>query len=370
LMSSLALLAFASGQLVTNLVHQRTKSAEVGMSPATVSNDLTGDRLFIWHLFAFAGALGALFYLYEGVQATGGLVFLQSFKGFSSVLSLAEDRLSFAQSTTGYLYELYGVVLPLSGTAFLLRFTKKHDKRHRNLALLLLGLAAAALTAAGYRTELMLFCVMVFVPLSYFYGTGFNRTLGVILIGAFILFVVVSAGIYSNQVGPSLSTSIIDRIFLIQALGPQFVFQAYPAHESFTGGSTLVGDLSGILPGHQTGYSSLLPSLRGVKSLNNPTGSTADLYLNFGPIGMMLGMFFLGALCQLIHASLSVGRTITRLALSAGATAALAYGALAGIAGVILQFGILTVALMGAGIWLFGNTPGTTSSARTHRALS
>ncbi len=343
LLSSLALAAF-SVPLAYAWLHGRLPNPE-----GRVVNDLVGEKELVWNVFAAVGVLGALYYLLRGESATGGLPLLHLFHGFASVHSLAETRLEFATGTTGYLYEFYGVILPVTAVAFMLRWLATGSRRHRRRALALLGFSAFTLVAAGYRGPVELFCVLVAIALSYGLGGLRNKAGAGIGVLAAAAFVVLSLGIYSNPgVGTSAGQGMMARVFEVQALGPQFVVQAYPYPYPYTGGASLVHDLRGALHDHQPGFAEELPGLRGARSLSNPVGAAFDAYVNFGPAGIAAAMFVMGCAALAVHRRLARNATASRIALGSGLSAALAYGALAGIAGVLLQFGVVTVGLMAA----------------------
>lgn len=343
LLSSLALLA-CSAPLAYAWLRRGLAEPEGG-----VVNDLSGEREFAWNVFAALGVLGALYYLIRGASATGELPLLHLFHGFASVHTLAESRLGFATGTSGYLYEFYGVILPVSAVAFMLRWLSTRRRRDRRRALLLLGLATFTLVAAGYRGPIELFLVLIAIALSYALGGLRNRagvTIGALAAAAFIL---LSLGIYSNPgTGTNAGQGMMARVFQVQAIGPAFVAQTFPSPYRYTDGSSLAHDLEGALPGRQAGFSTQLVALRGANSLNNPIGSAFDAYVNFGPAGIAALMFTLGWATVAVHRRLVLKRTASAIALGSGLSAALAYGALAGMAGVLLQYGVVTIGLMAA----------------------
>ena len=340
LLSSLALTAFSVPLAYAWILH-RSPKPEGG-----IVNDLVDETEVVWNIFATVGVLGAFYYLLRGASATGGLPLLHTFHGFASVRSLAESRLAFATGATGYLYEFYGVILPISAVAFMLRWLSTGSRRHRRKALALLGLSAFTLIAAGYRGPVELFLVLVAIALSYGLGSLRNKTGVAIGVLAAAAFAVLSLGYYSNDSGVSAGQGMMARVFEIQADGPQFVAQSFPSLYPYTDGTSLAHDLEGAFHDHQAGFSSELPALRGAKSLNNPVGAAFDAYANFGPVGLAVVMFSLGLMTLAIHRRLVRERTVSAIALAAGLSAALAYGALTGIAGVLLQFGVVTVGLM------------------------
>lgn len=135
-----------------------------------------------------------------------------------------------------------------------------------------------------------------------------------------------------------------NRIFVIQAIGPQYIFSVYPDNHDFLEGASLIHDLKGILPGVQKGMSSLLPEMRGVKSHTNPIGVMGDMYINFGWAGALLYMFCAGVFSQTLHIWLSnrKKRTISNIAVGSMIGMALAYSVIAGAVGVLFQFGMVT----------------------------
>lgn len=347
LLSSLALLAF-SVPLAFAWLHGSSLKPEGG-----VVNDLVGEKAVVWNIFAALGIIGSLYYLFRGTSATGDLPLLRLFHGSTSVHALAESRLAFTTGATGYLYEFYGVILPVSGVAFMMAWLSTGSRRHRRRALLLLGLSAFTLVAAGYRGPIELFFVLVGCSLSYALGGLRNKAGAAIATFATFAFILLSLGIYSNAgIGMNAGQSMMARIFQIQAIGPAFVARVFPSPYPYSEGVGLAHDLAGALPGRQVGFSTELVALRGASSLNNPIGSAFDAYVNFGPAGIAVLMATLGCALVAVHRRLARKRTASAIALGSGLSAALAYGALAGIAGVLLQYGAVTVGLMAVVQWL------------------
>jgi hypothetical protein len=132
-----------------------------------------------------------------------------------------------------------------------------------------------------------------------------------------------------------------------------------------------VPGLEGAPHTHQEGFAEQLPAPRGARSLSNPVGVAFDGYVNFGPAGVAAVMFVLGYAVLAVHGRASRSQAVSSVALWSGLSAALAYGALAGIAGVLLQFGAVTVALMAGVQWLAGAAASRRAAAadREGRAL-
>jgi hypothetical protein len=302
----------------------------------------------VWNIFAVTGVLGAVYYLLRGASATGGLPLLHLLHGFSSVHSLAQTRLAFATGTTGYVYEFYGVILPVSAVAFMLRWLATGSRSHRRQALALLAVTGFTLVAAGYRGPVQLFFLTVAIGASYGLGGLRNKAGMALAVTAAGAFIALSAGIYSNPgVGSATGQATEARIFQVQAIGPQFVAQAYPSQFPYSDGADLARDLAGgLLHEHEEGFAEQLPALRGVKSLSNPVGAAFDAYVNFGPVGLAAVMFLLGWATVALHRRIAGMQAVSGIALGAGMSSALAAASVAGIAGTLLQYGVVTVALM------------------------
>jgi hypothetical protein len=341
LLSSLALLAF-SVPLALAWLHGGLPEPEGG-----IVNDLAGETELTWNIFAAAGVAGALWFLVRGASATGGLPLLHLFHGFASVHSLDVERLAFADGSVGYTYEFYGVILPVTAVAFMLRWLATGSRRHRQRALFLLGLAAFTLVAAGYRNEVELFFLVVVIALSYGLGGLANKVGAAVAVFAVAAFLLLSAGIYSNPGADTTTAQATQaRIFQIQADGPEFVAQNWPSPYPYYGGAEIVQGLEGALHTHKPGFAQQLPALRGVRSLSNPVGAAFEGYVNFGPAGLAAVMLVLGCATVAVHRRLARKRTVSAIALGSGLSAALASASVVSISGVLLQYGVVTVGLM------------------------
>lgn len=351
-MSTVALACFGIGQLLV-ASGQRAMGQRVPKRKRIVHNDFDFGNRAAWRLFAVLGVLGAALFVTGGVLRSRSLPLLDIFASYDDVRHFAELRSTFNQGGGGYLYQLYAVILPVTTLAFLLRSFVTQDNRHRRTAVFLTGVSIVALAAAGYRGELMRFFLLLGIGLSYYHGTlwtPWSRRLAAV---AAVSFVGLSSGVFTSSTTGSVRETAVNRVFSIQALGPQYVYDRYQDRSDFAHGRLLIQDFKGVLPGRQLGFSSVLPGLRHTRSLNNPIGSTADVYVNFGPVGVVIYMGFFGALVQVIHSRIDRGRrSVTQLALGAGLTTAIGYSAIAGIAGSVLQYGLVTVGLMSTVVYL------------------
>lgn len=349
-MSCVTLLAFAVGIYAPLVIVGGQRVRRMARRLPLTRNDLVGERLVLWSAFAGLGAVGALVFLVGGAARTGKLpVVSLAAGGFSGdVRSFADARLAFASSAgQGYLYNLHAIVLPASALAFLFGYLGTRRRRYLWPAALLSILAALASLAGGYRGAVMLLALTACVALAYYRGTAWSPATRRLGVAALALLAVISAAAHSDKSGKvSTREILLTRVFKIQALGPQYVYQTFPPSGDFSGGRALLEDVKGVLPGTQRGLSSQLPEARGVKSLNNPVGVPAELYLNFGPYGLAAAMVLFGAACHCLHGWIVERRGAGSVAVAAVLTTGVAYGALAGIVGALFQFGVVTAGLM------------------------
>lgn len=353
-MSCVTLLAFAVGIYAPLVIVGRHRVQGMARRLPPARNDLVGERLVLWTAFAGLGAVGALVFLVAGTARTGKLPILSLVAGgFSGdVRSFADARLAFASSAgQGYLYNLHAVVLPASALAFLFAYMGTRRGRYLWPAVLLSILAASASLAGGYRGAVMLLALTICVALAYYRGTAWSPATRRLTVAALTLLAITSAAAHSDERGKvSTSEILLTRVFKIQALGPQYVYQALPPSGDFSGGRALLEEAKGVLPGTQLGLSSRLPDARGVKSLNNPVGVPAELYLNFGPYGLAAAMVLFGAACHCLHRRILERRSAGSVAVAAVLTTGVAYGALAGVVGALFQFGVVTAGLMAVAV--------------------
>gem|GEM_PF-3038746 len=298
----------------------------------------------MWRLFAGIAIIGGLVYVGLGYRAAGTIPLFHS--GHYAVWKAS--RHAFKQfAGYGYISELANVLLPVVSIYFLLRdIQRRRWPRARVICLMLV--VAFVLAAPGHRGPLLIYVFMIAIAVSYLRG-GFSPykyllggAVGVLLFAGFTL--VSGASRYNSE---SLVTNTAVRIFKEQALGPRFVYQRFASRRLM--GASYLDDLDGVLPGRQQGFSAEIPELRGKKSHNNPTGVTAEAFMNFGYIGVIVQMWLWGVITYLLHVGLL---KYTRrgdaggVALFVGGAFAMSYGAIAGLVGVLFQFGVVLVILM------------------------
>jgi oligosaccharide repeat unit polymerase len=352
-MSSVALLAFGAGHyLAGGMTRRRVRSTVSNWAP--LHNDLVNSRLQVWKLYSSIGVASALYLLVVGARRAGGIPIVSTFLGGfgGSVRAYAANRLTFSQVPGGgYVYNLYAIMLPIAALAFYLRSRRVIETRSRLYAFVLMGISVVAAASGGYRGQVLILALLFIIGLSWEGGAAWastSRRMGALVL---VLVGLISAAAYSSADPNQSATSILaTRVFRTQADGAQFIYQVFPEKVPFSKGRLLFDDFKGILPGRQPGLSSRLPALRGVKSLNNPVGAVAELYLNFGPYGMALAMFLFGAGTYWLHRRFLRVRTVSGVALGSGMISAIGYAASAGIVGVLLQYGIVTVLLMASGL--------------------
>jgi oligosaccharide repeat unit polymerase len=348
--SSIGLFCFAVGQFFSALPRRKSlKQRMTTLKYDSILNDMRGEFLVVWKAFFVTSGGMALIYILLGLSRAGGIPAFDLFGRYGDLYEFKEARQAFCRVPgAGYLFQFYGVILPITTAAFLMRFFSVRKRDAKWIALLLCVYTGFALIAPGHRGPIMIFMITIAVTASYYFGNLNSPFLRRLALMGLIFFAVLTAGkLATSDEDVDLVRATANRIFRVQALGPQYVYATFPKEHAFFYGETLLQDLAGVLPGRQKGFSSLLPELRNKQSFNNPIGSMADIYINFGMPGMIIFMITLGALCQWIHTRLVLHRrTISRIALGSGIVTAVGYSSLAGLVGVFFQFGIVTVGIM------------------------
>lgn len=316
------------------------------MTSSTAYDDVHGLRGQIWKFLAFVAVLMTLVYLVLGYKSAGCFPVLKMIYGFENVSRFVEARTSFGKIPgAGYLFQFYGVLLPIVSVLFLLKNFGLRLRKASMLTVFLLVMTSFVLLAPGHRAPLLFFGVYIAIAISYYFGTLNHRLVRRVGIISLMAFLLLTMGKFSED--QSIKRAMFysaNRIFVIQAIGPQYIFSVYPDNHDFLEGASLIHDLKGILPGVQKGMSSLLPEMRGVKSHTNPIGVMGDMYINFGWAGALLYMFCAGVFSQTLHIWLSnrKKRTISNIAVGSMIGMALAYSVIAGAVGVLFQFGMVT----------------------------
>jgi oligosaccharide repeat unit polymerase len=295
-----------------------------------------------------------IIYLMLGWRQSGTIPIIQSYRGFRDVHEFIQSRIAFTSVPgAGYFSQFYGVILPLGSIVFLLRYIMCQRFIDKLLFSVLCGFTILLLVAPGHRAPLLFYFITILTAMSYYYRGLNKKMLWCFTAVVLFAFSILTLAKFSGDENVHLFTAIKNRVFKVQALGPQFVYQYFPEKVKFQRGEMILADLMGILPGRQEGFSTRLPELRGKKSHNNPIGSIADIYINFGLLGVMVFMFLWGAIAQWIHiVMIARTHTVTRLTLMTGITMAFGYSSIAGIVGVFFQFGIFTIAFMAIGFMI------------------
>lgn len=298
------------------------------------------------------------YYLYSGIQRTGIIPFFAMITGTGSTRDMILARYEFTHiSGAGYFYQFYGNILPF---LFLISFAKylhyKNTKWKYTSILLFLG-TSFSLIAAGSRAPILIFVFMIFILLNLYYGKiSISQFLKFIIMSFIILFILTffkfgigtDKGILIGMLNGLEYT--LRRIFIIQSIPIDFVFKHFPYSYDFRFGTTWISDLKGLLPGQQLGFATELARIRseilGTRATNTPIGFFGELYVNFGLVGVFIGMFILGNILQKLHIYIMRSeKTLVNLAFFAALTQAIAYLSLVALVGVIFQFGVIAFLL-------------------------
>ncbi|HEY1805301.1 MAG TPA: oligosaccharide repeat unit polymerase, partial [Terracidiphilus sp.] len=91
--------------------------------------------------------------------------------------------------------------------------------------------------------------------------------------------------------------------FIIYISNFQKVFQTFSATGQRMLGSTFFMDLATILPGHQQDYQSWLKDETGLtfEGFGIPPTIVGDMFINFGPLGVIVGCFIFGVMARWIY---------------------------------------------------------------------
>lgn len=192
------------------------------------------------------------------------------------------------------------------------------SRRKKELTMLALALAVGgAMLLTGSRRYTLTTIIYLVLVRHYLYR---RLKFGWSFVLAFVGFVGINLfGMLrdpNSATSVSLSTASFYR-FVTFITNFQKVFQTFSATGQRMMGSTFFMDLATILPGHQQDYQSWLKDLTGLnfEGFGIPPTIVGDMYINFGPVGVIVGCFCFGAAARWIYDKLILQRSFSGISL-------------------------------------------------------
>lgn len=351
---NLALVACTTGVILATYVHGFEPQREIrNYCSLPLAIKWSGVSFtIIYAILLTLGLLAAVVYLVSAMRRAGTMPFLMALSGNSSVRSVTQARFLFTSVPFGgYLYEFYGVILPFLSLVAWGRASFQPSRIWKLVASCVTGITSLVLISAGHRGPVLFYLLLIVVFWGWVKRQSFVNWVPIILLLIVLMFVIMTGLVYGvefDKKGIRRASQIsIERVGHVQTIGLVFVFDIFPRAIPFQHGRTFLEDLMGVLPGRQEGFATQIAHLRDVKSRNNPIGIVGDLYVNFGMIGIAVGMFIFGILSQSLQIYfLRRERTLLNTTLLACLAVSITGVATSSIVGTLFQRGVITYPLV------------------------
>ncbi len=346
----------AVGSLAIGVV---VASVHVGFRPASEfsryrilpvidpTDDTYSKSAFI--LLLLVAVAGSVLYLVTGYQNARGIPILEALSG-GNVLEIRESRFAFSDIVSaGYFYQFYGNLLPFLAAYALGKGICRQSRWWWALFVTTALWTTLVNLAGGARAPTLDFLMLLVIVVIWFRGRS-HLWIGLGMVLILGLFVALTSLLYGVPFDNALDISA-SRIFYTQSVGLEFVLSMFPRFYPYEYGQSILRDLIGVLPGRQEGSATVIAAMRVARSRNNPIGAVGDLYVDFGPVGVALGMVIIGYLLQRLTIHYVRGeRTVVNTVTGAALNVALGRLAITSMVGTIFQFGVMMFAF--AGVYL------------------
>ncbi len=321
---SLGLAAFASGALIGDITLNRGQNLHVIRQVQVVQRAVSGS--ISWALVFYCIGLAVIIFFFFRIGA------------IPILLSDAENsRFSLRAGSAS---------LPIIAYAFFMTgaLTIIAHARTRWVMVgagVLVGIAVLALIGGGFRAPALKFMLATFIVFAYVRWSRIPWIWLAILLSVVIL-LVGGLGYFRREAAFTTDIVIIFRlavfrIFVNNLYVLDFIFDLYPAFEPFMYGRSYAIDIITLLPGPQPHFGFWLKDRLGLVFDGGGVTQTivGEFYLNFGWVGIVVGMFLLGVAFRALY------RAIIRTPIINGDTVVLA---------TILGIGLM--AIVSSGIFL------------------
>jgi len=248
----------------------------------------------------------------------------------------------------GYFQQFYLVILP-----FVTLYVGARSLYYRKVALRVLWVVLGIVTAFFLSVSLQRWPLMFFIVMNYILYANYK---GRIRISHALSFIILALALFAFLTYLRGITDlallvgwVVDRIFAINVDVLYSMFEMFPEHFPFFGGLAILGDLKGVLPGPDTGFTRwLFDALFRVYSNGTaPTIFWGELYADFGLPGVWVGSLLAGFTIQGVYIYYLRGqKDLLRLVVYTIVTIAIGALAMTNITDVIFQFGIVTALLL------------------------
>ena len=259
----------------------------------------------------------------------------------------------------GYFQQFYLVILPFLTLVIAAKYLHQRKK-----IILSLWLVAGVVTGFFLVMSLQRWPLMFFIILNYILYTSYSSRIKATHSIFFILVALSLFGLLTYIRGVTefevLLVWLKNRIFRTQSEAFYAVFEMFPDHFAFFGGSGVLRDLKGVLPGPDAGYSRwMFDALYRVYGNGTaPTIFWGQMYADFNLLGVWIGSMAAGFVMQTVFIIyLRSKKVLLHLVIFTMLTMALAELAVSNLMIIIFQFGMITLFLLvvslNIGGWIF-----------------
>lgn len=236
-----------------------------------------------------------LLYLILGVSFMLSMYyFTMNQSAFLTNLNSARIEAASGNGVIVYLMALPIVAMPMLLDLYLRSNIPKSEIPSRVTLIILTIVAAITLFASGFRSNVitMLVCMVIM-----YYGRKHITMTRLICYGLALVLVVTMLGIVRSGIDASVLDSLITECY-VNGLNLQYIFMTFPDRVPFQYGYTYLINLFMLMPGPDLDFTLWLKNQIGLSFSGGGVTPTivGELYLNFGYIGVILGMLVLGFL--------------------------------------------------------------------------
>lgn len=303
---AVGLTMFLIGALTSDILASPSGRIKIRQSVIVVSNFHRNEVTWAW-MFFFIGVFFLVYYYYQ----VGTIPFLAE---------NAEDVRIVVKSGRGYL-PIAGHSLISISTTFLIAAHVKQNHLHLFFVILAVVISVILILGVGYRTLSVRILLSGFIVYSFVRKSKISGVALIFLIALF--FVLLSITGFYRLFGHSIqsleqvefafrrsSYAIFVRYLWIFNL----VMAYFPNIHPFMLGQSYLISASTMMPGPQLHFGFwLVENLGLVLSSSGPVDPTilGEFYANFGWIGIMVGMFMLGAGLRTLYRFLKIGPSLS-----------------------------------------------------------
>jgi len=293
---------FAAGAISFDALAFKPGLLKIRRSVNIISVARPGEIAWTWTFF-FVGVLMLLYYYHR----------------VGTIPLLAEDAENVRVAVKGGLgyLPIFAYAFLTTSTMSAMALASKEFSIFTLFAITISLIGALLLIGTGYRGPALTLLFNAFIigsymrwkklPIKWLLGLGLFIIFSVGLLGYFRLESNLSGNLYM------IVRLSIWRLFVNNLYVLNLVYDLFPTSEPYMLGMSYLIDIKTLLPGHQPHFGFWLKERLGLEFAGGGVTQTivGELFLNFGWIGLIVGMFTLGIVFRVLYYSLAKDRLLS-----------------------------------------------------------